>query len=149
MSRLGWKDFHDTCVRPICLPGNSVQECSFFPPCKCSDVLSVSISSDCHISALQGDTICCKHEPLLDHWHHCLSCLSIHSLGLKSKPPILIITLHKPFHSGDEHPLQTVNKEVGYFHEASSQKLIAPQNWSLPTVNSNYCSHGFLSQSYI
>lgn len=99
--------------------------------------LSVSISSDRHISPLQGNVVCRKHQPLQD------------IVPVGPSPLVLIITLVKPFHSGDEHPMQTVNKQVGYFHEASSQKLIAPQNWLLPTVNSNYCTHGFLSLSYI
>lgn len=74
--------------------------------------------------------------------------LSIPSLRLDPKPLVLIITSLKP-HSGDEQPLQTVNKQVSFFHEASSQKLIAPQKCSLPTVNSNYSTHGFLSLSNI
>lgn len=72
--------------------------------------------------------------------------LSIPSLSLDPKPLVLIITSPKP-HSADEQPLQTVNKQVSFFHEASSQKLIAPQKRSLPSVNSNYSTHGFLSFS--
>lgn len=40
-------------------------------------------------------------------------------------------------------PPQTVSKQVGDANEASLQKLIAPRKWRLPTVNSNYCVHGF------
>lgn len=122
----------------------------FFPPFKCSNVLSVSISSGRHISSLSRETwYVVNIKPCRTDDIAVFSCLFIPSLGLQSKPLVLIITLLKPFHSGDEHPLQTVNKQVGYFHEASSQRLIAPQNWSLPTVNSNYCTHGFLCLSYI
>lgn len=121
-----------------------------FPHFNRSDVLCVSISSDCHISSLQGDVVCRKHHPLQDQWHHRLSCLTAQALGLQSKPLVLITTLPKPFNSGDEHPLQTEKQTSGgYFHEVSSQKLIAPQNESLPTVNINYCTHGFSSLSYI
>lgn len=114
-----------------------------FPP------LNAAVSSVFPLASPRGDVLCWKHQPLPDRRHHCLPCLSVPSLGLQSKPPVLITTLLKPFHSGDEHPLRAVNKQVGYFHEASSQKLIASQNWLLLTVNSNYCTEGFLSLSHI
>lgn len=56
-----------------------------FPHFNRSDVLRVSISSDHHISSLQGDVVCRKHHPLQDQWHHRLSGLTAQSLGLQSK----------------------------------------------------------------
>lgn len=140
---------HDTLQKEKKTPAflDSAGMCFFFPLLKLNHVRSVSISSDSHINSLQGDVGCCKHWPLQDQWHHFFS-LSIPSLRLDPKPLVLIITSLKP-HSGDEQPLQTVNKQVSFFHEASSQKLIAPQKCSLPTVNSNYSPHGFLSLSNI
>ncbi len=142
---------HPWCLKIFwCTESDSLQECGFFPPFKCSEVLSVSISSDYHIRSFSREMwYVVNIKPCRTDDIAAFSCPFIPSLGLQSKCLFLIITLLKPFHSGDEHPLQTVNKQVGCFHEASSQNLIAPQNWPLPTVNSNYCTHGFLSLSYI
>lgn len=50
---------------------------------------------------LSRETLRRKHHPLPDQWHHRLTAPS---LGLQSKPLVLMITLPKPFHGGDEHP---------------------------------------------
>lgn len=94
---------------------------------KGSDVLSVSISCDCHISSLRGVAVCRKHQtpagPLTS-----LSFLSVHPLPLDFSTNRLNYHFAGAISPWDEHPLQPVNKWAGHFHEASSQKLIAPHN---------------------
>lgn len=81
------------------------------------DVLTFSISSDRHISALQGAVRCRKHRPLLLRWHHYLSGPSISALRLL-EPSVLMITLLQPFHSGDEPP-------------ADGKQTSGPLSWSI------------------
>ena len=104
--RLCWKSFMTlTKTTPsktnVSLPGNFQWECVFFFVLFFSLETVMSsvfpLAPTVTITLSGGTWYVVNNQPLPDHWHHTLSCLSIPSHGLQSKPPVLISTLQKPF----------------------------------------------------